>query len=150
MHYKPWDYRFMEIAIQISTWSKDPSTRVGAVITNNYHQIISTGFNGFPAQIEDNERLDDRQTKYRMIIHAEMNAILNCRDRSQLKGASMYVYPLMPCERCAAHIIQAGIKHVIFPYPDANDAKWGTENQMTLDMFREAGVKYYTHFEDMD
>ena len=74
-----WDRRFLEMAALVSTWSKDPSTKVGAVITRGKF-VVSLGFNGHPAGVEDSDaRLHDREMKYRTIIHAELNAILSAR-----------------------------------------------------------------------
>ena len=73
-----WDQRFLELAKQISTWSKDPSTQVGCVVVGPDREIRSTGFNGLPRGIEDtSERLNNREIKYPMICHAEENAIMH-------------------------------------------------------------------------
>tara|TARA_R110000787_G_scaffold186397_1_gene297914 strand:- start:2897 stop:3064 length:168 start_codon:yes stop_codon:yes gene_type:complete len=46
-HSAKWDQRFMELAAFIAQWSKDPSTKVGAVIVDPRNKrIVSTGFNG--------------------------------------------------------------------------------------------------------
>jgi dCMP deaminase len=50
---KKWDKRFMELAKQVSTWSKDKSTGVGAVIVNDKKKVLSLGFNGFPRGVDD-------------------------------------------------------------------------------------------------
>ncbi len=104
-----WDRRFLALADFIAEWSKDPSTKVGAVITHTKsRRIVSTGFNGFPAGVEDApERLFDRATKYEMIVHAEQNALMFAGQHAE--GCTLYVTPLPPCARCAALIIQAGI-----------------------------------------
>ena len=71
-----WKRRFIELAKHISTWSKDPSTQVGAVIVRPDKTIASVGFNGFPRGVDDRpEKLADRPLKYQMIVHAEINAI---------------------------------------------------------------------------
>ena len=73
-----WDIRFLELAKHISGWSKDPSTKVGCVVVGEDREIRSTGFNGFPRGIsDDNERLTDRNQKYPLICHAEENAIMH-------------------------------------------------------------------------
>jgi dCMP deaminase len=67
-----WDLRFLELARHIAGWSKDPSTQVGCVVVGQDREIRSTGFNGFPRGIEDNEeRLKDREQKYPLICHAK-------------------------------------------------------------------------------
>ena len=56
-----WDARFLELAHHESRWSKDPSTKVGAVIANDQHQVLSLGYNGFPRGVED------RASRYKII-----------------------------------------------------------------------------------
>ena len=73
-----WKKRFIQLSKEISTWSKDPSTKVGALIISEDRNIVSTGYNGFPRGIEDTEeRLNNRELKYKFILHAEMNCIMN-------------------------------------------------------------------------
>src|ERR1700677_378614 len=88
-----WEKRFIDLAVFISSWSKDPNTRVGAVIVGPDREIRSTGFNGFPRGIDDTpERLNDRDTKLKLVVHAEMNAILNgARFGTPMKGCTLYL-----------------------------------------------------------
>ena len=73
-----WDKRFLDLAEHVAGWSKDPSTQVGCVIVNDKRVVVGLGYNGFPRGVEDTpERLNDRPTKYLMVQHAEVNAILN-------------------------------------------------------------------------
>lgn len=91
-------------------WSKDPSTRVGAVIADGKH-VVSVGFNGFPPSMADRpEWLNERPTKYLFVIHAEVNALLNARQ--SVKGCTLYV-SLHPCPECAKTIAAAGITRVV-------------------------------------
>lgn len=137
----PWDVWNVLHADFIGQRSKDPRTQVGAVITRPDQTIAATGYNGFPRQIADcPELLADRDAKYKRVIHAEMNAILTARE--PLDGFTLSV-SLMPCERCAAHVVQAGIKKVC--YPRLNDMaleRW--KGKVDFDtsrmIFREAGV----------
>ena len=135
-----WDHRFLALAEHISNWSKDPSTQVGAVITHTRSKrVVSMGFNGFPAGVEDTrERLDDRETKYEMVVHAEQNALMFAGDRAE--GGTLYVHPLPPCARCAVMIIQAGIKRVVCDQPDFDHQRWGEAAKAADAMFREAGL----------
>ncbi len=134
-----WDRRFLDLADFISDWSKDPSTKVGAVIVDQRRRIVSTGFNGFPAGVEDTEgRLGDRAVKYEMVVHAEQNALLFAG--RQAEGCTLYVTPLAPCARCAVIIIQAGIVRVVAPKPDFEQEKWGDQAKIADTMFREAGL----------
>jgi len=135
-----WDHRFLALAEHISNWSKDPSTQVGAVITHTRSKrVVSLGFNGFPAGVEDTrERLDDRGTKYEMVVHAEQNALMFAGDRAE--GCTLYVHPLPPCARCAVMIIQAGIKRVVCDQPDFDHQRWGEAAKIADTLFREAGL----------
>ena len=106
-----WDNRFLDMAKLVSTWSKDPSTKVGAVIVDPSNRLISVGYNGFPKGVTDDERLFDRDKKYDIIVHAEVNAILF--SNKTLEGCTMYTSPFQPCPRCAGLIIQSGIRRVV-------------------------------------
>ena len=78
MHGKAWGERYLHLAKEVSTWSKDPSTKVGAVAIGDNGEVLTQGFNGFPRGIKDSsERLKDRERKYKLVVHAEMNAIYN-------------------------------------------------------------------------
>jgi dCMP deaminase len=127
MHRYTWDEYFMTMAYLVSMKSKDPSTRVGAVIVNVDNQIMSTGYNGFPRGIEDlEERYTNKEYKYLAINHAEENAILQCaRNGISSLDCRLYV-PWISCSRCAKSIIQSGINEVIY---DANFPGNKQENQ---------------------
>ena len=108
-----WDFRFLSLANTISSWSKDPSTRVGAVIVDDLRRIVSVGYNGLPRGLKDSQNfLGDRELKYKVILHAEENAILEA-ERDRLFGATIYLYPFLPCSHCASRLIQAGVKRVV-------------------------------------
>lgn len=136
-----WDLRFLDLAKLISTWSKDPSTQVGAVITDLNNRIISIGYNGFPQGITDNARLDDRETKYKIIVHGEMNAILFAN--KSLQNCTLYTYPFMPCPRCSSMIIQTGITRVV-SYKNTSD-RWEEEFKLSSLLFKEANIEYYEY-----
>jgi dCMP deaminase len=137
-----WQGRFIKLAEEISTWSKDVSSQVGAVIVRPDRTIASIGFNGFPRGVEDSpERIENRDTKLLYTIHAEMNAILSAKE--PLKDYSIFVWPFQPCAHCAAPIIQAGIKDVYCPYNAHLDTyeRWKDSFQAALHMFDEAEVR---------
>ena len=107
-----WDYRYLEIAKKVSMWSKDPSTQCGSVIIDTKNKIVSTGFNGFPKRIEDSKsRYLNRNLKYQLVIHSEINALLQAK--ISVNGFSIYSYPMIPCIRCCVILIQAGIKKIV-------------------------------------
>lgn len=130
-----WDTRFLGLAEHIAQWSKDPSTKVGAVIVRPDRTIASVGFNGWPRNVVDDYK--DRDQKLAATIHAEENAILFCRDQS-LERHTLYV-TFHPCAACAAKIIQANIRRVIYPleeYPE----RWADNFRLADDLFYQAGV----------
>ena len=120
-----WDQRFLQMAALVATFSKDPSTKVGCVIANDKNQILSLGFNGFPRGAEDDHRLHDRPTKYKMVIHAEENAVLN--STGCLEGSTAYLtHP--PCLHCSGVLRQVGINRVVFVEPTgAFKERWNLE-----------------------
>lgn len=135
-----WDNRFLNIAENISFWSKDPSTKVGAVIADG-KKFVSAGYNGFPVGILDDGRLDNREEKYNLIIHGEMNALIfAARD---LTGLTLYTYPFLPCSRCASMMIQAGIIRVVAPVvPERLRERWEESLKLTRGLFQEAGIDF--------
>ena len=135
-----WDKRFLELAKFIAQWSKDPSTKTGAVIVRPDRTIASVGYNGFPRKCYDSEELyADRETKYSRIIHCEVNAVLNSKE--SVRGYTLYTWPFMSCDRCAAQMIQAGISRCIAPkLPDHLKERWGEIVDRSKALFSEAGV----------
>lgn len=133
-----WDARFLEMAALVASWSKDPSTKVGAVITDDKQRVVSVGFNGFPRGIEDCADVS-RDTKLARTIHAEPNAILFAQ--RDLTGCSIYV-TRPPCSNCAALIIQSGIARVVYREPDADFLlRWGASIAESIAMLADAGVQ---------
>ena len=133
----------MAVANLIASWSKDPSSQVGAVaIRRDTHAILATGFNGFPRGVKDlPEKYADRAAKYPRIVHAEANCIAHAaRHNVSLEGAALYVtHP--PCPDCAGLIINAGIQEVIHPPIDDDfKARWGEMLKVSEEMLREASV----------
>ena len=119
-----WDSRFMEMALLVSSWSKDPGTKVGCVLVDD-RRIIATGYNGFPQGISDlSDRFDDRDWKLSVTIHAEVNAILNAgKHGAKTEGSTIYTtFP--PCSNCSSAIIQAGISRVICPPYENTPERW--------------------------
>ena len=136
-----WDLRFIGLAQHISTWSKDPSTKVCCVVVGEDREIRSTGFNGFPRGIDDDEdRLMDREKKYPLICHAEENAIMHAaRIGVSLKDSTAYVtWP--PCSRCARSLIQAGIREIVYPETGKIPERWIEDFTISDSMLNEAGV----------
>lgn len=140
-----WAKRYLDLAQAVSTWSKDPSTKIGAVAVGSQGQIISQGYNGFPRGIIDSDnRLSVKEEKYKFVVHGEMNCIYNaCLNGLSLKDTTLYVYGLPVCSECAKGIIQVGIKTVITQYGNTNlNPKWADSNILTKQLFFETDVVY--------
>ena len=137
--YISWDEYFMGVALLAAKRSKDPNTQVGACIVNKNKRILSTGYNGFPYGCSDDtfpwER-DGEDTKYKYVVHAELNAILNAGGRD-LTGARRYV-DLFPCNECAKAIIQSGISEIVYLYDKYADSE---ETIASKRMLNSAGVR---------
>lgn len=135
-----WDLRFLDMARLVGSWSRDPSTKVGAVITDKQKRIISVGFNGFPQPMPDVASFySDREEKLSRIVHAEINALIFARGIPE--GATLYTYPLMPCERCVVQLLQAGIRRFVAPMASAEHVeRWGKAFMKTRQYVRECGA----------
>lgn len=136
-----WTHRFMGLAQHVATWSKDPSTKVGAVIVDGDYRILSVGYNGFPRGVDDSEdRLCNREVKYPLVVHAESNAIAAAaRTGTSLVNATLVVSSLYPCSTCAGLIAQSGIRRVIAPR--ISNERWKASNDAARLIFNEAGVE---------
>jgi len=121
---KDHDLHFLELAKLISTRSKDPSTKTGAVIVDKMGRIISTGYNGFPRRMPDSEAAySNREEKYSRIVHCEMNALIF--SHRELTECTLYTWPFLSCDRCAVHMIQAGIERFVAPVcPEHLKERW--------------------------
>lgn len=134
-----WDVRFLRLAREVATWSKDPSTQTGAVYVRPDRTIASVGYNGFPRSMEDRkEWYVMRQEKYSRIIHCEVNALINARD--SLVGSTLYTYPFLSCDRCAVTVLQAGVLRFVAPQPTANHLeRWGDSFYKARQYINECG-----------
>ena len=148
-----WDRHFLQLALDNAQMSKDPYTRVGAVIVGPDREIRSTGFNGFPRGIADTPaRLNDRETKLKLIVHAEMNAILNAvRIGVSVKGCTLFlaatddsrlVWGGPPCTRCTVEIIQAGIAEIVSFAQKSVPSRWHEDLAFARTVIDEVGMAY--------
>jgi dCMP deaminase len=136
---KKWDLRFLAVAKLISSWSKDPSTQTGAIVVRD-NRIIATGYNGFPRAIMDTpERLHNREVKYSLTVHCEMNAVLN--SEAPVRGATLYTWPFFSCTRCAVAMLAAGITRFVAPEcPDDKKDRWGADLEQASRIAMEGGA----------
>lgn len=139
-----WHQRYMELAKMFASWSKDPSTKVGAVAIGHKGQLIAQGYNGFPREFDDSiELYKDRQEKYKYVVHAEMNCIYHATHNGlSLEGARLYVYGLGVCHECAKGIVQVGISEVYASCDSTSADRWKTSFNKTKEIFKKGGVKY--------
>jgi len=137
-----WGNRYLSLAKEISTWSKDPSRKIGAVAVGEKGQILAQGYNGFPRGILDSaDRYNDRSVKYKYVVHAEMNVIYNATFNGvSLNGARLFVYGLPVCSECAKGIIQVGITSVTIFSEEVVPDIWNDSWTTTQSMFNEANV----------
>ena len=137
-----WDEYFMGMAVLSSLRSKDPSTKVGAVIVSPENKVISIGYNGMPAKLDEDQltwnKGEGLDSKYLYVCHAEFNAILNTQVGGTLKNARVYV-TLFPCNECTKAIIQTGIKEIIYLDDKYADTIGIQASKKMLDL---AGIKY--------
>jgi dCMP deaminase len=123
-----WDLRFLELAKNFSSWSKDPSTKVGCVITHSVNKIVSIGYNGFPEKDPDlPEEYLDRTIKYSKIVHAEINAWSFAHENGycSLRACTVYTYPFQPCEACAEILVRLNPKRIVsLTLSDEHKARW--------------------------
>lgn len=132
-----WDLRFLQMAYLVSTWSKDPSTKLGAVITKN-NRVISVGYNGFSSRIKDDERLNNRELKYKMVIHGEINAFHKAH-KLDLEDSTLYTFPFMSCSVCFAQGLEVGLVRHVTPYNE--NPRWIDSFKLTRSMANEANVE---------
>lgn len=137
-----WDLRFLELAHHVATWSLDPSTKVGAVVVDEFQTVKGMGYNGFPRGVHDTpERYNNRETKYQFVVHAEVNALINAN--SSVRGCTLYVWPTLmtppACPECCKSIIQHGIKRIVC-HNTPTTGRWQDMAAISQMMLSEAGV----------
>lgn len=135
-----WDVRFMRLAHEVASWSKDPSTKVGCLLVKD-KKVVSLGYNGLPTGVEDSlERLQNRDLKYEMTVHAEVNAVTTAALHGvSTDGCTAYV-TFHPCSRCAAVLINAGIATVVVSAHDINCDRWLDSFRLASSLLNEAGI----------
>lgn len=137
-----WDGRFLDLAKLVAGWSKDPSTKSGAVIVRPDRTVAGVGYNGFPRNLSDADELyADREKKYSRVVHCEVNALLTVNESVQ--GYTLYTHPFMCCDRCVVQMLQAGISRFVFPEAsEETKSRWQSAFDLTTSYMDEAGVDY--------
>lgn len=148
-----WDNHFLKLALHHAKLSKDPSTKVGAIITTRDRDFISAGFNGLPRKLEDTEeRLNNRETKLLLTVHAEMNAVLAAAKLGiKINDCTMYIVATdksgeiwggPPCHRCLVEILQTGISKIVTYEQKSVPTKWAESLNLSKKLIKEAGLEY--------
>ena len=135
-----WNIRYFSLALEVATWSKDPDKQVGAICVSPDKRSLVLGYNGFPAGIEDSEKLlNNKALKNKLMVHAEANCIVN--GETSLRGWTMHVTKA-PCAECAKLMINARIVKVVCPNPGGS---WKDEQLLAISLLKEAQieVKFY-------
>lgn len=115
------DYHFLRLAWTTAiNLSKDPSTQVGAVLVSPDTRQVSVGYNGMPAGMEETEEVWSRPKKYSLVVHGELNCIMNCP--FDTRGCTMYLTH-WPCQRCLGHVRNAGVERIVYNESYANMTK---------------------------
>ena len=138
-----WDQRYVKAAKIVASWSKDPSTKCGAIIVRDDKTISSAGYNGFPRGMMDlPERYEDRSYKYPHIIHSEWNAVQSSNDQA-IKGYSVFAWPMPPCNECTNALIQKKIARVVCPKPSIDKLdRWQESFSHAREQSERANILY--------
>lgn len=145
-----WDTFYLGMARYVSSISKDPSTQTGAVIVGPDKEVISVGFNGFPASMPDHPELyADREEKYSRIIHCEVNA-LNFARMGVPNGSTLYTWPFLSCDRCVVQMLQTKIMRYVAPRPNEDQlTRWGAAFEKTKKYIQECGGEWLEYPKDL-
>lgn len=132
------DIKFLQLALAVADiFSKDPSTRVGAVAVGSLKNQVAFGYNGLPPGLSDtDERLNDREAKYGLTLHAEENALINAR----FPVRTLYVTH-HPCSACALRILASrSVRRVVYLKQACFEERWGQSLEGARAVLTEGGV----------
>ena len=136
-----WRAYFWGLLEGIAARSPDPDTQVGCILVGTAHQILSTGYNGFPRGVEPTLKRLERPEKYSWMEHAERNAIYNAaRHGVALEDASLFI-GMAPCVDCARAIVQSGIKFVWIEDSTLGRDRWAESMDKAFEILNEGGVE---------
>ena len=142
-----WDEYYINIAEEVAKKSKDPSTKTAGVIVDEKNRPISFGYNGFIGGCDETKMSNERPIKYHLVIHGEMNAILFAK--RDLQNCTLYnLYA--PCENCLKHVIQAGIKKIIYKNSVVESKANNVKKTMTTDLTNEAVTRLLLSMPEVD
>ncbi len=143
-----WDLRFIEAAKTIAKWSPDPSSQVGAIAISKQNLPLSWGWNAFTRKSRSNEIEVSREVKYKLVVHAEMNAIYNAsRESICLLDCTLYIFGIPPCIECAKGIIQVGASRIVSVAYINVPEKWLDSYKESEQLFNEALIHHELYFD---
>jgi len=133
------DVWFMKQVYLTAERSKDPSTKIGAVLVKDGN-IIGSGYNGFARKVLDlPERYNNRELKYELVVHGEANSVLTCaRLGIATLGSTLYTQGI-PCSSCMKTVIQAGVAEIVVHKQWQESGRWPKE--ISELMVSETGIK---------
>jgi dCMP deaminase len=144
-----WDQYFLDICETVSKRSLDENTKLGCVITNDKHVVISTGYNSLPAGIKDDFWPMEREkkillhgfeiNKYDVVTHAEANAICSAAALGVSTRDCILYCTYLPCAECAKLVISARIKKIIF---SKENPRFEKSHVLAKEMFKQAGIEF--------
>lgn len=137
-----WDSYFMKQAYLVAERSKDNRTKIGTLLVRD-NNVISTGYNNFARKVRDlPERYNDRETKYKFVVHSEANSVLTAaRIGVSTLNSTCYTFGV-PCHECAKTLIQGGIKEIVLhrQWPNMLHSIWVESTKISMTMFKETGI----------
>ena len=151
-----WDRHFLSQAYGMAKMSKDPRTKVGAILVRDERYPVMQGYNGFPEGFDDTpERLNDRDFKLDHVVHAEQNVISLCaRHGIRTQGTTLFIAATddsgalwggPPCIRCAVSCVQAGLQEIVsYPTKPSLLTNWAESLDKAKLLLKETGVRYRT------
>jgi dCMP deaminase len=143
MQITKWDMRFLSLVDNISTWSKDPSTKVGAVLVDAYNRIVSCGYNGFPRSVRDEAAaLDNRPMRLKRTIHAEANCLLFAPGRTDAAFSATLYVSRPACAQCTALALQLTVTRIVASYDADFMTRWADDVREAHRLCEEAHVMY--------
>lgn len=146
-----WLRRLLDAATHFSTWSKDPSTKVGAVLVTEEGDPVSWGYNGPPRELNDDEIYSlPREEKLFYVEHAERNVLFQAGERA--KGCTLFSTHF-PCADCARMIVKSGVKRVVVSAKNAefrNSERWAKNMDASQKMFDDSNIEVIIYDNDSD
>lgn len=131
-----WNDRFINLALEVSSWSKDHK-QVGCVIVEQEtNKVLSLGFNGMPSWFDDSKLSTlNSYDKGRMITHAEVNALNTLTKENYNKDLVMYITK-PPCKWCSNFIVNSktNVKKIYY-IPNLNeefDARYSISESLSI------------------